>query len=299
MKVRKWLIWAMILTVLLSLAGCGARSGGDMMDSEAGYEINSAGSDNLVMESPAAPEVLPENRKLIRTIRMEAETENLDTMVSDLDAKTVELGGYVENREIYNGSSYSQRRYRNANITFRIPAEKLSSFTGYVSGLSNVVSSQETIDDITLQYVDMQSRVTALEVEQERLLALLGQADNLTEILEIESRLTDVRYELESYASQLRLYDNQVDYATVHLTITEVTEYTPVEEQTLWQRISTGFVSNLKKAGEGLVDVLVWLLVNLPFLLIIGGIGVGIWLVVRWYQKKKAKKTPPPPPENP
>ena len=55
-----------------------------------------------------------------------------------------------------------------------------------------------------------------------------------------------MRYELENRASQLRLYDNQVDYATIYLSIDEVQEYTPVEEPTVWERISGGFVSSIK-----------------------------------------------------
>mgnify|MGYP002226154573 CR=1 FL=1 len=85
---------------------------------------------------------------------------------------------------------------------------------------------------MTLTYVDLQSHRDALQTEQERLLQLLEQAESIEDIITIEQRLSDVRYQLESMESQLRSYDNQVDYSTVYLYIDEVEVYTPVEEET-------------------------------------------------------------------
>ena len=65
------------------------------------------------------------------------------------------------------------------------------------------------MDDVTLRYVDVDSHKKALETEQERLLALLEKAENVEDIITIENRLSDVRYELENYESQIRLLDNQ------------------------------------------------------------------------------------------
>lgn len=74
------------------------------------------------------------------------------------------------------------------------------------------------------------SRITALETEESRLLELLAAAANMSDLLEIESRLTEVRTELEKVKSQLRIYENQVSYGTIYLTVSEVKEYTVVEE---------------------------------------------------------------------
>ena len=66
-------------------------------------------------------------------------------------------------------------------------------------------------ENVTLQYVSTESRVKALETEQTRLLELLENAETMEDLLTIEARLTDVRWELENYASQLRVLDNQVN----------------------------------------------------------------------------------------
>ena len=82
------------------------------------------------------------------------------------------------------------------------------------------------------------------EEEQERLLSLLEQAETMEEIIALESRLTEVRYQLESMESQLRTMDNQVSYSTVYLSIEEVEHFTPPAEKGTWERISTGFSEN-------------------------------------------------------
>ncbi len=291
MKTRNLLALVLALVMAFTLTACGGSS----MDSAAmdyleisREEVMSNGS--LKTESGSVAE-LPADRKLIRTFRIDAETEELDTLLIALDQKVTELGGYVENREVYNGSTYSSRRYRNANLTIRIPAENANGFVEHVSGVSNVVSSNESIDDVTLTYVDTEARVAALETEQARLMELMEKAETLSDLLEIESRLTDVRYELESYASQLKTLENQVSYATVHLYISEVQEYTPVAEKTTWQRITEGFVDSLEGIWDGAVELFVWVLANSPYLVLFGGIAAVAVVFLR-KRKKPVKKAP-------
>ena len=221
-------------------------------------------------------------------------TPNLDALMADLEQAISGVGGYVEDQNIHNGSNYTSRRYRNANLTIRIPDDYVEQFTGNVSDMANVVSQNLRREDITLKYVATASRVTALETEETRLLELLAKAETMADLLEIEARLTDVRYELENYASQLRLYDNQVDYATIYLSISEVQEYTPVEEPTFLERIKTTFSNALEGLGDGIVNITVFLVGNSPYLLAFGILGfVTVILVKRSGKirlKKKAKK---------
>jgi hypothetical protein len=102
----------------------------------------------------------------------------------------------VENKNIRNGSANASRRYRYANLTIRVPVDQLDAFVEHVSGASNVVHYSENAKDITLSYVATQRRITALETEQTRLLELLAQAENMSDLLQIEQLLTDVGTEL-------------------------------------------------------------------------------------------------------
>lgn len=238
---------------------------------------------------------LPENQKIITTLDITAQTEDMDPLLEQINDKIAQLGGYMEAQEIYNGSAYGNSyRYRNAYLTIRIPADQLQSFVTLVKENANVVRQNTTTENVTLTYVGVQSRITALETEQARLLELLAQAENMEDLLLIESRLTDVQSELEEYTSRLRVLDNKIDYSTIHLDLEEVKEYTPVEDEpkTVWERIGSGLSDNLKDIGEGFVNFFVWLVVAIPYLLIIGAVAAVVILVIV-KRKKRAKKDPP------
>ncbi len=273
---------------------------GAVADSEFGYATESA-PEEMYAEPGAAGNTGSQNasyyeeRKLIKTVNLDLETKEFDHMVSLVEGKVSELGGYIESMQTYNGSRYSGREpERYSNLTIRVPKDHLDEFLNAVSEAGNVVNRSENVQDVTLEYVDMESRRDSLKTEQERLLVLLENAQSLEDIITLEERLSDVRYQLESMESQLRTYDNKVDFATVHMEIDEVKELTPVVEKTVGQRIADGFVRSLKNVGEGFVDFFVVLVVCSPYLitwaLIITAIVWIVKLSVRHSRKKKAAK---------
>ncbi|MDO5399517.1 MAG: DUF4349 domain-containing protein [Eubacteriales bacterium] len=295
MKTRKILSLLLALALVCALlAGCGASNGraADMKteqmaaeapaEAPAGSALNDAGTGD--------PTALPESRKWIVTVQLSAETEDLDAATAAIQEKIDALEGYVEQQRITNGSQYESRRYRSASMTIRVPAQQVDAFTQDLAGIANVVRKDKSLEDVTLRYVATESRVKALETEEKRLLELLAQAQDMSDLLAIEARLTDVRYELESTASQLRLLSNQIDYATVYLDLEEVREFTPVEEPTVWVRIRDGFVGSLKGLGSGLVDLTVWLLASSPYLALIAAITVPTVLIVKKNRRKRRGK---------
>lgn len=290
--------YALILALLMlagMLCGCGAGStamdagNGAYMEEKAEAEIAPA-EDGLTSTSGStanAPEV-PMNQKLVRKVWLNAETEDLDALLQQVDQKISELSGYAESREVYNGSG--SRRYRRASLTIRIPAGQLDQLVEHVTALANITSSNETADDITLTYIATQSRVTALQTEHDRLLELLAKAENMSDLLKIEERLTDVRADLEEVASKLKLYDNMVDYGTVYLSVNEVKEYTDTTEpETVWQRISKGFMQSLEDLGDFFTELFVFLVVGIPYFVILAIVIVVLVLIFK-RRRKKAKK---------
>ena len=297
---KKLLSLTLCLLLLLGLTACGASSGTNLKAEAAPMAMNSvmadapmaeAATDFAMTQGAGEPSStsLPENRKWIITVYMDAETESLDEAVSGIDAQIQEMGGYVEDQSVYNGSAYDSRRYRSANLTIRVPAQQVDAFTDKVEGIANVVHKEKNLEDITLTYTATEGRVKALETEQARLLELLAEAETMSDLLEIEARLSDVRYELEQVTSQLRLYNNQIDYATIHLNLSEVQEYTPIEEPTLWERIRDGFKDSIEGVGEGFVDVFVWLIVSSPYLAVFAVVAVIALLLIKRLPKRKSK----------
>ena len=294
MKIRKLIACLLCVLLLLGLAGCSKAMDGGIMNDAIG-SVDSAPGDYIAKEEGSADtestSSLPENRKLIQTVDMQVETENLDTVLQQIDSRVAELGGYTENANIQNGSAYSGKRYRSAAITLRIPAKDLDSFIDKVGQISNVVSSQKKVEDVTLSYVATESRMKALQTEETRLLELLAKAETLSDLLTIEKRLTEVRTELEQVTSALRVFDNQVDYATIRLNVREVTEYTEnTEPETVWQRIGVGLKKSLKGVGNFLEELFVFLIVSIPYFALMAVVAVTVLVTIRISIKRRRKK---------
>ena len=283
-----------LLLVALLLTGCAAKG---IAEDSADYGTKDmiaetgAAMDSEAVMMPESPNATVETgRKWIVTMDLSVETQDLDAALTQLSDQIGQFDGYVQDQNVYNGSNYSGRRYRSANLTVRIPVAKTEEFTAQVGNICHVVSQNKQQEDVTLTYVATESRLNALKTEETRLLELLAQAEDMSDLLQIEARLTDVRYELESVTTQLRVLENQVDYATISLNIDEVRDYTDTEEEkTVWQRISGGFVDSLKGIGTGALELAIWTLANLPYLVLFGGIGLAIAVIVRKFRNRKPK----------
>ena len=275
--------------------------GGDYY--EDGQIIDSGSASNSVGNA--------EKRKLIRTVDLQVETKEYDQLRAGIEEQIKELGGYVENEYSYNGSTinnnyyyeydygYSRNDRRYTNMIIRIPDANLDSFVTVMSGMSNVVSKTSTATDVSLQYTDLESKRDMYRAEQESLMQLLEKAESIEDITYLTSRLTDVRYNIESMERQLRLYDNQVDYATVSLKVTEVEVLTPqvIEQKTPAEEIKEGFqaslddvINSLKRTGMNLVINLPYIARTLVILAIIGGIGFAVVRIIIAVIKKSIRK---------
>ena len=283
---RKLFVLFLVLIISLTFVGCAADEA-----------AKNKGDSNILTDEIVTEEQedtssdLPEDRKLITTVNMSVETEDLDSVLTQIKNRTKELGGYIESSNVQNGSAYDNNRYRSAVMTVRIPQKSLSSFVDKVGEISNVVSSEETVDDVTLSYVATESRMKALQAEEERLLAFMEQAKSLDELLTIEKRLTEVRSELETVTSALRVYDNKVNYSTINLDIDEVKEYTETEEPTtVWGRIGSGLKKSFKNIGNFFEELFVVFVIASPYLLITAIVPVVIITSIKLKNRKNRKR---------
>lgn len=303
-------ILIVILSILLLCAlfcGCAAETADDAfwtepyemepqyaetqaeMENGAFYDYSYTGDSSTTANAVETPSSVASNRKLISRVNLSVETENYTELLGEIEARVASCGGYIEYMEA-NTRYSSSTRY--ANLTIRVPADRLDSFTGGIAEISNVVYRSESNEDITSTYVDTQSRRDALAVEQARLLELLETAESLSDILEIESRLTQVRYELENMESQLRTYDNLVDYATIQLDVSEVEVYTEVEEKGFWEKIGDGFVNSLESIWTGAKGIFSFLIIALPYLAVFVIVPLAVlFICLRVRKKRRAKRT--------
>ena len=274
-----------------------AAAPGDAPGAASGAADTSAPNSGLTSATAIQP--VTAARKLIRTVDLSVETTDFDSLLDMLTRTVTEMGGYIEQSDI-SGSSISDaqgsRRY--ASLTARIPSDKLDTFISQVDENGNITNKSENTQDVTLQYSDIESRKKTLSVEQDRLWELLAKADSMDAVIALESRLSEIRYQLESMESQLRTYDNQVDYCTVYLNLDEVRVFTPTTPDSVITRIQKGFSRNLESVGNGAVNFFIWLISSLPVILVVAIFAFVIISILRLVPHRKIKKqrlpsTPP------
>lgn len=231
-------------------------------------------------------------RKLIRTVNLNVETTEFDDLLASITQFVEASGGYIEQSDLSGRSISGGNGRRYASVTARVPAAQVDAFLSQMSEKSNVTYRSENVQDVTLQYTDIESRKKSLTIEQERLWELLEKADSLDSVIALEERLSEIRYELERFESQLRTYDNQVDYSTVYISIDEVAVFTPTEPDSVMTRIQKGFTRNLKNVGNGFVDFFVWFVSSLPTLLVWAVLIVIVVLIARAVIKRIRRNGP-------
>lgn len=320
---KKLMVAMLVLVLVLGMTtGCGASK----MDSEsaesyspsaedygidsysfesgAGYEENmeeekaysSDVAEEAVSDTRADSGVAEENtgkvsdsvQKIIKRYDYRYETEHFDDAYAYLKNQITTYNGYISSSEI-TGSSYSDG-YRTLYLTARIPAESSDEFVSGMGQLGVVVRQSETAEDVTLQYSDTESRIASLKTEQESLNKLLEQADSLETIIALQDRLTEVRYELESYQSQKKLYDDLISYSTVDITLDEVNYTVEADDGTFFSRIAKGLERSLRDIGEGLTNFVEWAIINLPYFVLWGAIIFIIVKVIRALSKRRREK---------
>ncbi|MBQ5376579.1 MAG: DUF4349 domain-containing protein [Lachnospiraceae bacterium] len=298
---------ALILMSCLLLTGCGnsADSAGSSAYTGSNFAVSSKSAAPEMAEEAAADsfadaaatggaETVEQNpqhgRKLITTLRLNAETENLAESLTAVEQKVTELGGYIQSSDTSYASYYNEydRGGQSTYLVLRIPAEKLDVFLECVESATNITNKSTSVEDVTLQYVDLESHKSALLAEEARLQELMEQAETIEDLITIEDKLADVRYQLESMESQIRTYDNQIDYSTVYLDITEVNRTTS-KPQTTWERMISGFGDSLYGVGIGIRDFFVGVVIYLPYIVVWGLIILCVVLIIKKVHKKKTK----------
>lgn len=229
------------------------------------------------------------NAKLIREANLSIQTTEFEEAVADLEALVIEMGGYFQNASLRGGSYRNANANRTGDYTIRIPAEQYDSFMGQTGNLGYVTSRNETTENIGEQYYDTEARLKTQKTKQERLLSLLEKAENMEDIISLETALSDVEYEIERLSSTLNRYDSLVGFSTIYLTLNEVhkvSEETGVTN-TLGQRMSKGFSSSVEGLIDGAQDLLVWMSYNVFGLLVAAVLVVGGVSIVVKVRKKK------------
>ena len=305
MKSRSITALALLLVCLL-LAGCGSKNTGAATAKAAyAYPDEAAAADidygmfNYAAEESAAvtaesgsdlPDPTATTRKIIKNADISLQTREYDAYVTGLEAKITAIGGYVESSSASGNSYYSSKRLRSMSLTARIPAEKLDSFLSGMAEGANILSKSIYTNDVTANYVDSEARLKALKTERDTLMGLLEKADKMEDIILIYERISDVNYQIESYESKIRSYDDKISYSTVYISIQEVERETVVAEETAGEEIARRIKENLQDIGTGLKNFCIGFVSALPYILLYGAILTGLFFLIRGGKKRQEKR---------
>ena len=253
----------------------------------ADYSLNTmaleSGADNGTAvyseDDAAAAAHSTDHAKIIYTANLSLESKDYDAARAALDAALAEAGGYLESSSEYSDAGDS----RSVSLTYRVPQQNYENFLAAVAEAGNVTYKNQQADDVTAQYMDVETRLENLKNQRTRLQQLQQQADNLSDLLEIESSLTDVQSQIESWQSQMDWYNDQVEECTVYVSLSEVSTYSPPSEG-----FGSRFVSALSAGWQnfvgGLQQVIVALAGAWPVVVIAAAACAGF---VVWKKKKK------------
>lgn len=310
MKNRVYSLLSIAVAALLLLSACGGSAASASTAARDNYsyfstESSSGGkydmeysSDYEIGETPTAissTDIMQQERKVIKHVNLDMETKDFDQTLDAILSQITAAGGYIQNQNVNGSSMYYKGSYyeRYAYIEARVPVEALDGTAESISELGNVTSRNSSIDDITDTYYDTQTRLETLTIQEERLLELLARADNLDDLIKLESALTEVRYEIESLTASINRMDKQVSYSYLNISLNEVSEYRLLQNQprTFGDRLRSAFGNSLDNIADTLEGLLFFVIEDLPVLLIYLVIILLIVCIVRSILRAYRKRT--------
>lgn len=273
-----------LFLLLMLLSGC-SGSGGSSQSSDtaaAGAEIGFDTVESLeqAAANDAAGVTARSNAKLILRAELQAEAQDFAKANTEIQQLVNTHNGYME---LMNVGGNDGKHY--ANFTLRIPPEHFDAFLTAVGNTCNVLYTSRSTEDIGEQYFDISARLAAVTTKQERLLALLDQADKMEDIISLENALSDTQYQIEQLTGTLRQYDSLVGYATINISLSEVQDFTAIQQgNSFLARLTASFQTGSRSFVLFLQSILLVCAVLWPMLVL-----AGIILLIIFYLRRRKK----------
>ena len=262
-------------------AGSGVRT---MMVGAANDAMPEAASaKSASAKSASAKSAVAEDKKIIRNVSLTIKTSAYDDSMASLTALLSQYGGYLESSSEYTNN----RDLRTASLTLRIPADSLDAFLSNTGELGRITSRNMSSTDVTANYQDTAARLENQKLLLARLQALTDTAGDLSDLLALETQLADTQYTIEQLESALADTDQQVNDATVRVTLNEEAQPDLRDETvSLGERIRGALSTGWNAFVSFLQDCVVFLTAALPFIAIVAVMAIVI-IIIRKAKKRK------------
>ena len=289
----------MLTTCLLLLVACGGEEAAydaaayapSEESAEAYYEEGESYDVISVQESGAAEDLdaateqnqapnASEQRRIIYNANIDLVVDSFEGVPASVTALARDHGGFVASSSI-RGSEGAPRQ---GEWTLRIPSANYDAFVSGSEALGQVRSINSDSQEVTAEYVDLESRARNLRAEEERLHNHLNEnTRNLEDILRIERELSRVRGDIERIEGRLNVLRDLTSLSTVTLSIEEIQDYTPVptEEPGYAQQVGRTWGGAIDGVGSFLSSVSLLVVGLTPWLVVIIPGVLVIWLILR------------------
>lgn len=221
------------------------------------------------------------DQMIIHNAQLEIKVKDFEMAQVNIEKKVNEYGGYVVESNVYRNDD----EHMSGHMSVRIPEEHFRNFlTDTKEEATNVLESNVTGQDVTEQYVDLQSRLKSKRVVEERLLAFLKDAEKTEDLLKISTDLAGVQEDIEVVVGKIKYLENQSSYSTVDIAMIENRIIVPeLENKNLdtWENTKKQLATSLNfifAAGSGLIVLFIG---NLPIIIILLLIGSVIYFFVK------------------
>jgi uncharacterized protein DUF4349 len=222
---------------------------------------------------PAAPR---DQALVVKTGTVQIEVKDLTVLIRARTA-IVGLGGYVSGSQQSSGSEH-----KIASVTYRIPADRWDEALDALKGLATkVVSEQTQAVEVTGQVLDLGARIDNLRASERALQAIMSRATKITDVLEVQSRLSEVRGQIEQLATQKAHLEDEAAFGS--LTVTFDVPVVPVQQASDKWDVKAEVdraMAQLIELGQGVATVAIWFAIVLLPLFIVGGLAVALGLFV-------------------
>ena len=225
--------------------------------------------------------------KIIRSAGFTVKTTDYDADLQRIKDLTVEMGGRVE--YLSSSGDAASGQTRSASLTLRIPSQRLDSFLEGAQGIGTITNMTQEMEDVSDSYYDTQTRLKTQQEKLSRLQEMMKSAQDVSDLIEIESAIADAQYYIDRYTGTLKSYDSRVDYSTVRVSVRE-TRITETKEVSLGERIVTGIGDSFREFGWFMEDMLIFMASALPWLMALAIVAFVIVLLIRRRKNRKNNK---------
>ena len=247
-----------------------------------------------VYETGTANDVVLTTHLIIKTAEMRLLVEDSDQAIDRLTQIVGDSGGYIVSSRVWNQSHVDGKNYKYATVTIGVPVETFERALSRLRGISiDVLDESASGDDVTDQYVDLQSQLTNLEATRERVKSFLDDAKTVDEALRINQQLSEIERQIEEIKGRINYLQDRSAYSTITVNIEPklpVVEIEPKPKPT-WQPSETlqHAWETLSRAYQNIADLLIWFLVVL--VPIIAPPVLILWLILKLIFKKSPKSS--------